>query len=231
MKTVNKKTNKIHLKDLLTVVYYTSNCENPEFEQKIRNKLIETIGNLPLISVSQKPLKFGKNICVGNVGISNQNVFRQLQVGAMQAKTPFVITAEADCLYPKEYFEFVPTDLNACVRYDNVWIVYKNSTAGFVQKAYSECATIWGRENLIRHIEKRLKGRNKWRATIEHGSEVPKLFGKHATSFHGEIPVINIKTTEGMHRYTGVMKNQDPRGVKKLPFWGTANKIRKEMFG
>lgn len=230
-RTIKKKAKEKSLKKLLTVIYYTSNRENEDFENKIKAKLLETIGDLPLISVSQKPIDFGENICVGDVGISNQNVYRQFQIGAMHAKTPFVIAAEADCLYPEEYFKFVPESIDMCCRYDNVWIIYKNSDSGFVNKAYSECAAVWGRENLIRHIEKRLKGRGQWRDTLEHGASVPRLFGKHILFFHGEIPVVNIKTAEGMHKTTGVIKDQDPNGVKKLPFWGTAKKLRKELFG
>jgi hypothetical protein len=219
------------LKKLLTVIYYTSNREGEAFEKKIRQKLLASIGDLPLISVSQKPIDFGKNICVGDVGVSNQNVFRQFQLGAINAKTPFVIAAEADCIYPKEYFEFIPENLNMCCRYDNVWIMYKNSTAGFVRKEFSECAQVWGREILIRHINKRLAGRGQWNPILEHGANVPTMFGKRSwVFFHGEIPVINIKTAEGMHRFTGVLDNQSRGGIKKLPFWGTAKKLRKEFF-
>ncbi|KKT67718.1 MAG: hypothetical protein UX25_C0011G0006 [Candidatus Woesebacteria bacterium GW2011_GWC2_45_9] len=226
-----KKPPKKSLKKLLTVIYYTSNREDEAFERKIRAKLLQVIGDLPLISVSQKQIDFGKNICVGNVGISNQNAFRQFQLGAINAKTPFVVAAEADCLYPREYFEYLPPSLNTCHRYDNVWIMYKYSKAGFVRKAYSECAQVWGREILIRHIEKRLKGRGRWRPTLEHGGAVPTMFGRQGWGyFQGEIPVINIKTIEGMHLTTGVIKGQDPQGVKKLPFWGTVKKLRKEMF-
>lgn len=49
-----------------TVVYYTSNKEHEYFENKVKKRLLKTIGDIPLISVSQKPMKgFGKNICVG----------------------------------------------------------------------------------------------------------------------------------------------------------------------
>jgi hypothetical protein len=219
------------LKDKLTVIYYTANREDEVFEEKIRKKLLKTIGDLPLISVSQKPIDFGENICVGDVGISNQNVFRQFQIGCMHATTPFVVTAEADCLYPSEYFEFIPENISGCGRYDNVWLLYKNSDSGFVRKESSECAAVWGRENAIKHIEKRLKGRGMWQKNLEHGRHVPALFGRQSwTFFHGDIPVINIKTTEGMHRTHVVNADQDRRGVEKLPFWGTSNKIRKEMF-
>lgn len=224
---VKKRT----LKNLLTVIYYTSNREDEAFEKNIKTKLLKVIGDLPLVSVSQKPIKFGKNICVGDVGVSNQNVFRQFQIGCMNATTPFVVVAESDCLYPKKYFEFIPKDINMCCKYDNVWLLYKNSDAGFVRKASSECAAVWGRENAIRHIEKRLKGRGMWQATLEHGSSVPKLFARQSwVYFHGEIPVINIKTTEGMHRTHVVNKGQDPRGTKELPHWGTAKKLRKKLF-
>ena len=227
----SKRSPQKSLEKLLAVIYYTSNREDEAFESKIKAKLLKTIGNLPLISVSQKPINFGKNICVGNVGISNQNAFRQLQLGAINAKTPFVVAAEADCLYPKEYFEYVPGNLNMCCRYDNVWVLYKNSKVGFLRKEYSKCAQVWGRENLIRHIERRLKGRGYWNPTLEHGNAVPAQFGKQSwVYFHGKIPIINIKTTEGMHPTTEVIKGQKPNSVSKLPFWGTTKRIRKEMF-
>ena len=94
----------------LTVIYYTNNLEKPEFEGRIQKTLKESTDSLgvPIISVSQKPIDFGKNICVGGVGASSQNAFRQLQIGAMEAKTRFVCPAEADFLHPREYFEFVP---------------------------------------------------------------------------------------------------------------------------
>jgi len=219
------------LKDKLTVIYYTSNREDEAFENKIKAKLLKTIGDIPLISVSQKPIDFGKNICVGDIGVSNQNTFRQFQLGAMHAKTPFVVAAEADCLYPKEYFEFIPENINMCCKYDNVWIMYKNSTAGFVRKASSECAQVWGREILIKHIEKRLKGRGQWNPVLEHGENVPTMFRRQSwVYFHGDIPVINIKTTDGMHRTHVVNKDQDPLGMRSLPYWGRAKKIRKEIF-
>lgn len=92
------------MKDLLTVIYYTSNREEKEFENKVKAKLLEVIGKLPLISVSQKPIDFRKNICVGDVGVCDANLFRQIQIGCEAANTPFVISAETDCLYPPEYF-------------------------------------------------------------------------------------------------------------------------------
>lgn len=91
----------------LTVIYYTSNHldeKNPYFLENTKKQLLKAIGNLPLISVSQKPIAFGENICVGEIGRSHLNLYRQILAGCKAAKTPFVAMAEDDILYSWEHF-------------------------------------------------------------------------------------------------------------------------------
>ncbi len=215
-----------------TVIYYTSNQENESFEKKIRQKILNTIGDMPLISVSQKPIDFGKNICVGNVGLSGHNVFRQLQIGAEAATTPFIISAEADVLYPKEYFEFVPPELDACYRYDNVYILWQYYTRirkFYFRKAHTEGAQICGREWLIKEIKRVLSARGiMWKREEEHRSNIPNnIYWKGFKFFHGEIPVVSIKTDKGLHgQQTGIIRSRK----KTLPQWGDPDELRKELF-
>lgn len=220
---------------IATVVYYTSNREDEAFEEKIRQRLLETIGDLPLISVSQKPIDFGHNICVGDMGVSDQNVHRQLQLGANWAITPFIISAEADCLYPKEYFEFVPPVVDKAYRLDNVYILSRSG--GYRQKAYSECGQIAGRDYLIKSIDKFYEGKGQWSTKIEHGHRLRYLFGWYHSLAHGDapwsffhtdIPIVNIKTGNGLHE--GTRTNLNVKSVIELPYWGSADKVRKEMF-
>lgn len=219
-----------------TVVYYTSNREDEVFEQKIRKKLLASIGHLPLISVSQKPIDFGYNICVGDVGVSDQNVHRQLQIGALKATTPFIISAESDCIYPKEYFKFNPPIVDRAYRCDNVFILNKNG-GGFRRKAYSECGQIAGREYLIKSIDKFFEGKGQWSTEKIKGHGLRYLFGYYHSLdagdapwdfFHTVLPIINIKTDKGLHKSTRVNLYDKP--VDILPFWGSADQIRKEMF-
>lgn len=77
------------MENLLTVLYYTSNHKQPEFERKIIENLKETCGDLPIVSVSQKPLNLGGKICVGNVGLSYLNEWRQILIGTREVKTPY----------------------------------------------------------------------------------------------------------------------------------------------
>jgi len=205
-----------------TILYYTANSEKSEFEGKIREELLKVKGDLPLISISQKPLNFGKNICVGNIGASYQNEFKQILLGCKEAKTKYVIMAEADCLYPPEYFTFIPPTEH-CYRYSNVWIMQewigKLTGNSFRKKKYSDCAEIVGREYMIKQIEKHFKNPESSRV-IYTGLEY---------SWETENPVINIKTENGgMNKYTGVMSWIEPK--QELPYWGDVDKLRDKFF-
>jgi len=204
----------------ITVVYYTSNKETEGFEQRIRDRLLKTIKGLPLISVSQKPIDFGYNICVGDIGASDFNVLKQLLKGCEVADTPFIATAEADCLYPPTgYFDFVPPDIDMAYRYTNLWIMWKARNI-FRKKAYSLCAQISGREYLIESIYARLN-RSKERGDIFKETRGWK-------PFEGDIPCINIKTGRGMRIFTGTISGMEPE--ESLPYWGSAKDLNKELF-
>lgn len=91
----------------LTVIYYTCNYlekENPVFLANCQHYLLKAIGELPLISVSQKPMDFGKNICVGDIGRSHLNIYRQILAGCKAATTKYVAMAEDDILYSYAHF-------------------------------------------------------------------------------------------------------------------------------
>ena len=216
----------------VTVVYYTSNREDPDFEKEIMGRLLMTIGDLPLISVSQKPIDFGENFCVGDVGLSDQNVHRQLQLGAKAAKTPFVISAESDCIYPKEYFQFIPPEVNKAYRLDNVFILDREG--GFRRKAYSECGQIAGRDYLIKSIDTFYDGMGQWSTKKERGHRLRYLFGSYRalkdapwSFFHTKVPIVNVKTGNGLHVVTRV--NYLEESVMELPHWGSADKMRREL--
>lgn len=96
-------------KDDLTVIYYTSNyldTHNPYFLENTKRYLLRAIDDLPLISVSQKPIAFGTNICVGEIGRSHLNLYRQILIGCKAAKTKYVAMAEDDILYSHEHFHY-----------------------------------------------------------------------------------------------------------------------------
>jgi hypothetical protein len=97
----------------LTCVFYTSNYlqdSNPHFFNNMTRMLKETIKDTPLISVSQKPMDFGTNVCVGDIGRSNRNLYWQILQGVKAAKTKWIATAEDDIIYSPDHFEYRPKE-------------------------------------------------------------------------------------------------------------------------
>lgn len=98
----------------LTIIYYTANYldeHNPYFLKNTKKQLIEAAGDFPIISVSQKPIDLGQNICVGDIGRSHLNVYWQILVGCKAAKTKYVAMAEDDILYSYAHFHtYVPKE-------------------------------------------------------------------------------------------------------------------------
>ena len=97
----------------LTIIYYTCNYleeVNPVFVANTKRQLLKAAARLPIISVSQKPMNFGENVCVGPIGRHHLNIYRQILAGAKAAKTEYVAMAEDDILYSYEHFHsFVPS--------------------------------------------------------------------------------------------------------------------------
>lgn len=213
-----------------TIIYYTSNQEDDIFEQKIRDKILENSGGLPIISVSQKPIDFGKNICVGDVGVNEDNLYRQILIGCEEAKTKFILSAESDCLYPPDYFNFNPLT-DDIYRYDNVWIL-KSWQNGYFKKRWSEGAQVIGRDKYIYLIKKALEGLSIWNPISnkphQRSRKMKCVFEKRMYKkfkyFTGN-PVINIKTGKGLRKGAGT------NGIfsEDLPYWGLSTELKKEL--
>lgn len=214
-----------------TIIYYTANRENPEFEQKIIDDLLSKSGDIPIISVSQKPMNLGQNVCVGDVGFSSVNCRKQILIGAKLAKTEYVICAESDSLYPPEYFNFEPLGDNF-YRYFNVWVMWLSDEIrkDFYRKIGTyDGAQIVKREFLIDLLEKHLKPYSQWSRSNERHrkTRAPRnpYYEVRKSYIDGENPCVHIKTGNGMQYTTGV--DEKPESTKKvLPFWGDVEKLR-----
>jgi len=93
-----------------TVIYITDNCLDKKIDTLCRKYILNSIGDLPLISVSQKPIDFGHNICVGKLDRNSLSINLQMMKALEIVKTDYIAIAEHDILYTKEHFAFVPPD-------------------------------------------------------------------------------------------------------------------------
>ena len=207
-----------------TIIYVSSNREDPEFEKRVRETLVKNSGGLPIISVTQKPIDFGTNICVGDVGASGFNFVRQIQIATEAAKTKFVIHAESDCLYPPDYFEFTPPREDIAYRNTNIYVLkYKQ---GFFKKRSSTFAQTVGRDWYLERLNYLFAfkpGLPKWDTTMfSFPKEIKLKFLDSYEYFTTKNPCISFKTGRGMRIHT-VTKDIE---LQEIPYWGSAKEIR-----
>lgn len=208
-----------------TIIYYTSNREHPDFETKIIETLKKNCNGLPIISISQKPLNLGKNICVGDVGASGFNMFRQVEIGLKACDTDFVISAEADCVYSPDYFLFRPYALDRCYRNSNLYVMPDHRSYFFKKSEGATHSQIIGRKFYLETLEKLFKNAPLWNTKEKN---FPKERFKKDDIFdriyhwHTKNPVFQIKTHRSMRYYT----HSERIPVPVLPYWGDGKKIR-----
>jgi hypothetical protein len=109
----------------ITIVYYTDNSLKKEIDNLCKKNILNIGGKL--ISVSQKPIQFGKNICVGDIGKSHLSLFRQILAGVEQVTTKYVALAEHDIVYHEEHFNWVPPKDDIFYYNVNHWLVDWNT--------------------------------------------------------------------------------------------------------
>jgi hypothetical protein len=206
------------MREDLTVIYVTSNRENPEFESRIQKSLLDAVDGTPIISVSQKPTALGHNICIGDVGASPQNVLRQMITGARASTTRYVAIAEADFLYPREFFEFVPRTDDTFYYPDNVYILWVNHSR-FFKKHLHEMLSVTAREHFITTLET---------VASQPFTHIVTSIGRITKQgyFHTEVPLVTFKTRNGMHWKSKYVR----RGSRKeLPQWGSVTDLVKKF--
>jgi hypothetical protein len=140
------------------IVYFTDNRLDANIMlacQKQLNKISIEL-DIPIISVSLKPIDFGTNL-VMNAERGYLTMFRQILRGLENSSSEIVFMAEHDILYNKEHFTFIP-DKKDVYYYDrnNYKIRYSDGQALFYtcEQTLGLCAY---RELLLQHYRERVR--------------------------------------------------------------------------
>jgi glycosyltransferase involved in cell wall biosynthesis len=210
---------KTEVKHDLTILYHTANVV--QFD--VTKDLKKLASDRPIISISQKPMKFGKNICVGEIGRSLQNIYMQVLAGARAAKTEYVALCEDDCFYTPEHFEYRPP-LNKFAYNLNRWLLHTEGDPVFSYRErpiLSQC--IAPRELLIDCLEQR------------EGKDIPKKYSGEMGLFEEKLRLktFEYETFRTKEPNLVICHNKNTSGrklvgsnVKKhLEPWGNADQI------
>lgn len=212
-----------------TVIYCSSNMELPAFEAKIVDSLLKNCGDLSIISVTQKPMGLGRNICVGDeIGVSGFNYFRQFLIGCEAAKTDFIISAESDCLYPPDYFSFRPERQDGCWRNSNLYVMPDKRPFFFHKREGATHSQVVGRKFYINRLRFLFRDAPMW--SVEEKNFPKERHRKEdvvekVEYWRTKNPVFQIKTHLGMRYYT----NSDRTPIHELPYWGKGTDIYREF--
>jgi hypothetical protein len=106
-----------------TILYLTDNSVPAEIGDLCKRILLREAGDIPIVSVSQKPIDFGINVCVGEIGRSWMSLYTQILAGLAVIKTDNVVIAEHDCLYLHEHLSYQPINQGAFYYNFNHWLV------------------------------------------------------------------------------------------------------------
>ena len=141
------------------IVYYTDSELEESLAHAVRRNLKTVAGPIPIISVSQKPLKFGQNITVGDKPKTTQSMYEQILVGAEAApENSIIYLCEHDVFYQPSHFTKLPKDKEAFYFNQNRYHWWVDGTAfyknGKSSKALSQAVV--NRDYLIKHLKDRL---------------------------------------------------------------------------
>ena len=229
------------MNDETTIIYYTDNSLEEQFAQKVRDYLIEAAGDIPIISVSQKPLDFGLNVCLGELGRSHLSMYRQILAGVEAATTKYVALAEHDCLYTKEHFGYVPSNGEFCYNTNHWFVQWNHKRDGEYSRRPNRLSLsqlICERELLIEAVKEKM-------FLLESGAKIqrgvagacepgvadnsiafvnlpPDFVALPAKSKEFETVWPNLDIRHG-HNFSG---RRLWRGVKhELPYWGNFHQV------
>jgi len=217
----------------LTVIYYTCNKIEEPFGTNIRNHLLSILPEeVQLISVSQKPMNFGKNIYMSGLEPSIYNVYRQILTGAKETTTKYISCVEDDALYVREHFEHRPED-DSFDYNSNRWHI--NESFYFWRPRAGMHTCISPTALMISTLEKRFAkypaALDNMRGFCEPGRReymigLPKIkFTMFSTT--NPVLVFNHRLSLGGKRKV----TETDRLEVSLPCWGSADSLWKRMWG
>ena len=162
--------------------------------------LLAAAGDNPIVSVSQRPVDLGRNVCVGEIGSSWLSIYRQQLAGLEVAQTEMVAIAEHDVCYVPSHFAHEPADPQAFTYNVNCWLVQYKGTHPEYDGMYSYwprrlalSQLICRRDLLAQSIEERLH-------LIESGVRVMRRLGEPGAFPPGVLDLAR-KATDGKAAY------------------------------
>jgi glycosyltransferase involved in cell wall biosynthesis len=181
------------------LVYYTDNSAAERILHVCRQRLGHICKDWEIISVSQYPIDFGKNIVLP-LTRSVKSLFEQVVAGLKASTAEVIFLCEHDVLYHASHFDVVPPDDNTFYYDHNRWCL--DTRDGKAVFYHSDCPSFMcaHRDLLLQHYSKVMSMMNgndgKW--TRKYGYSPPKGLPKEhrigrVETYMSPYPTIDIR--------------------------------------
>jgi hypothetical protein len=203
-----------------TIVYFTDSRLEEGLDSAVRKQLLKAANGIPIISVSQKPIDFGKNICVGIKPRSYLSLYQQLLIGIKAAQPNTIIfSCEHDVFYNPEYFEFTPPRENRIFFNRNRYYWQRNSDCFYHAHGNRALSQGVGHKGAFLNYAREQVRKRK--------DNVPCLNKGAFDNFTSKYPNVDIRHG-GNFSQSWVFVDEDqskhePLQTRKLDYWGNAN--------
>jgi hypothetical protein len=142
-----------------SAIYYTENTLAPEIMLPCQRQLAKISYKLqmPIVSVSLKPMNFGKNIVLP-LERGYETMFRQILTALEASEGEIIYFCEHDVLYDKSHFDFIPPTKDRYYYNTNVWwLRYEDGHTLWVDGKEQVSGLCAYRELLIKHYKERIR--------------------------------------------------------------------------
>lgn len=152
------------------IVYYTDNRLDETIFKTVQKQILKCCEDKELISVSLKPINFGKNFVL-NLERSVLTMFKQILKGIEESNSELLFLCEHDVLYAKSHFDFIPPRKDMFYYDQNRWnLDFRNGHTLFYHTMSVSMLCAY-RELLLEHYRKRVELVEKNGFTLRMGYE------------------------------------------------------------
>jgi hypothetical protein len=205
------------------IVYYTDSQLDERLAEAVRTVLRVSCGGIPIISVSQQPLDFGRNVCVGELPRERRSMYYQILEGLRAVPRGMVVNlCEHDVFYQPTHFDKLP-DSRTRAYFNRSRFYYSHNCDTFLQ-ARGRMALSQGvayRKVWVDHAKKRLAIPDLGRMRIAYrnfNSGFSNIDVRHSQN------QTSSKTGQKAKWLRGRL-----RGVTELPGWGTIREFQEAV--
>ena len=227
--------------DDLTLMYISASRMPEKWVKYHTRKLLEVVGNTPIISVTRKPFNLGINL-IDNEKKCYWNIYIQMLRATKLVRTPYVAMVEDDTLYSKEHFTEFRPDKNT-VSYNKArwslfsWVKDPDLQMYCMRQRVSNCSLIAPTKYLVEALTERhekhpngVKDRNVGEVGRPEKDHRLKVSKREMVVWYSTVPVIQLNHHTGTDIGGGPGRSKRHGQIKAydIPHWGKAREIISE---